>query len=66
MGRAQLREDDSFLLQTRGEMKRHAGEFGKRSQDSKLIERYRKCSDKWATAGATAQILKHAFHVAVS
>eukprot|EP00435_Cladocopium_sp_Y103_P073185 s164_g42.t1 len=59
-------EPEPFILQTREEMKRHAGEFSRRSQHSKLIHRYRKCSADWAAAGATAQILKHAFHVAVS
>lgn len=57
---------DEELLKVREELKRHVTAFNEKEglNFDSLIARYRKHSGTWAASGETAQILKHAVHVA--
>jgi len=56
---------DSELLRVREDLKRHVVAFneGGNVVFDRLVARYRKHTEGWASSGDTAQILKHAVHV---
>lgn len=56
---------DAELLRVREDLKRHVTTFneGDNVIFDRLVARYRKHTERWASSGDTAQILKHAVHV---
>eukprot|EP00434_Breviolum_minutum_P026195 symbB.v1.2.023156.t3/scaffold2099.1/size89596/3 len=56
--------NDQFIAGVRQRMVSHAERFGRRSSNSQLLHRYLDSCRDWAEKKETAQIFRHAFHVA--
>ena len=58
------RKNDEFIVAKRQRMQYHAEQFSRRSANSQLLQRYLESSREWAEKKETANIFRHAFHVA--